>query len=374
MPEQITNTSVEVPVSQDRVAKTKTRRLDFLIPCFNRSKYLHAILKTGLALNIPGAAFVVFDDASDKPEEVPGLGIVTLKQVCESFGDQRVIYMRNPSNMGVAKSLKRYYKEVCDSEYTSLLNPKDEFISEEPIVEALAKLDANPNLSFVVYPLRQVDREEADKPLLFDYPRMTGKEFVAQHVRDTMLQHCSGYAVLRVDALRRCGIPRDLDLRAYGLEDASGIDHEMIYNLATTGDVEFVRDPPIRRSIVDGYTERFPLTFAYSQYQYARRLMAELEPRGLVSAETRRLYLGFWHLIIARGLVVAYRHVHGSEQEQGVKRIRPHLPVPILLYLPLEAIRFRVPPRLETISTYYVGAKMLLADWWNKLRGRPHIC
>ena len=318
--------------------------------------------------------FVVFDDASNAPEDVPGLGIATTEMVCRSFGEERVIHIRNSTNMGVAKSLTRYYAEFCSAEYTSLLNPKDEFISAAPIVGALAKLDADPKLSFVVYPLRQFDRSETDKPLLFNYPRMSGREFVAAHVRDPMLQHCSGYAILRVAALRRCGIPRDLDLRAYGLEDASGIDHEMIFNLATTGDVEFESEAPVRRTIVDGYTERFPLTFAYCQYQYARRLMAELEPRGFVSAETRRLYLGFWHLIIARGLVVAYRHVYGSEQERGVKRIRPHLSMPILLYLPVEAGRFRVWPRRDAVTTYLLGARLLLADWWSKVLGRPHIC
>ena len=293
--------------------------------------------------------------------------------VCRSFNDERVIYTRNPSNLGVAKSLERYYREFCDAEYTSLLNPKDEFIGGAPIASAIAKLDADAKLSFVVYPLRQVDRDEDDKPLLFKYDRMTGREFIAAHVRDSNLQHCSGYAVLRVEALRRCGIPRDLDLRAYGLEDASGIDHEMIYNLATTGDVEFESEAPVRRTIVDGYTERFPLTFAYCQYQYGRRLMAELEPRGFVTAETRRIYIGFWHLIIARGLVVAYRHIHGSEQERGVARIRPHLTMPILFYLPREAVRFRVWPRRDTVSTYLVGARLLLTDWLNKLRGLPHI-
>lgn len=350
------------------------RKLDILIPCFNRPRYLRRILETGLQLDVPGAHFVVFDDASDTPEDVPGLGMATTERVCRSFRDDRVIYTRNATNMGVAKSLARYYAEVCDAEYTSLLNPKDEFISAAPIISALAKLDADPKLSFVVYPLRQVDRSDTDRPLLFNYSRMSGREFVAAHVRDPMLQHCSGYAILRVAALRRCGIPRDLDLRAYGLEDASGIDHEMIFNLATTGDVEFESEAPVRRTIVDGYTERFPLTFAYSQYQYARRLVAELEPRGFLSAETRRRYLGFWHLIMARGLVVAYRPVHGSEQERGVTRIRPHLPMPILLYLPMEAGRFRVWPRRETVVTYLLAARLLLADWLNKVCGRTHIC
>jgi hypothetical protein len=359
--------------SSGQTSRPARRKLDFLLAVFNRPKYLHHILKTGLALNIPGAGFVVFDDASTLSEDIPGLGLLDTEAVCKSFADDRVTYVRNPTNIGVAQSLDRYYREIGDADYTSLLNPKDEFISSEPVVRALAKLDADPTLSLVVYPLRQIDRVEADAPLLFKYNRMTGREFVARHVRDEMLQHCSGYGIMRVSAARKVGIPRILDLRAFGLEDASGIDHDMLFTLATTGDVEFESEPVLRRSIVDGYTERYPLTFAYCQYQYARRLMAELEPLGFVSAETRRRYISFWHLIIARGLVVAYKPVHGSEQERGVSRIRPHLRMPILLYLPLECLRFRVWPRIETVQVYAKGAKLLLSDWWKKMMGRPHI-
>jgi hypothetical protein len=97
--------------------------------------------------------------------------------------------------------------------------------------------------------------------------------------------------------------------------------------------------------------------------------MRELEPRGFVSAETRRLYLSLWHLLIARGLVVAHQHVHGNEEEDGTKRIRPHLPMPILLYLPMECIRFRVPPRRETIELYRLGARLMRARWLKETFG-----
>jgi hypothetical protein len=364
---QGTDSASEAETSLPRGVHT-VRKLDFLIACFNRSKHLHHLLETGLAANIPGVHFIVFDDASTLPEEVPGLGPATLEDVCRSFRDDRIHYIRNPINIGVTRSLIRYYQEFCGATYTSLLNPKDEFIDGAPISEAIAKLDSDPTLSFVVYPLRQIDRAEDDRPLLFKYPRMSGKDFVAQHVRDPTLQHASGYAIMRVSAARKVGIPRDLDLRAHGLEDGSGIDHDMIFNMATTGDVEFVDKPPLRRKIVDGYTERFPLTFAYCQYQYARRLMVELEPRGFVSAETRRRYLSLWHLLIARGLVVAYRPVHGSELERGETRIRPHLRIPVLLFLPLECIRFGVLPRSDAIKTYVLAVRLILLDKLKRLR------
>ena len=353
--------------------KTAKRKLDILIPTFNRPKRLHHLLKTGLELGIPEMSFIVLDDGSTGTEDVPGLGSVTPKMVCESFGTERVRYSSNPVNAGVAASLVRYYREVCDAEYTTMCIDKDEFISAEPYAKALAKLDADPKLSIVMLPLRQIDRVSSDRPLLFNYPRMTGREFLNIYARDPTLPHAGAYSILRASAAKEAGIPRSLNLRAYGLEDGFGIDIDNLMMVASTGDVDFVDEPAVRRSVVDGMTERYPLTFAYTYYQYAKRLMLELKARGFVSDETKRFYLAWWHLLIVRGLVVAYRHVHGSEQEQGVKRIRPHLPMPILLYLPLECLRLRVMPRKETVKVYFVGARLLLTDWWNKVRGRPHI-
>jgi hypothetical protein len=346
------------------------RKLDFIISCYNRPKFLHHYLASGLACDIPGAHFVVFDDASDLSEEIPGLGMCATEDVCRSFNDTRVIYIRNPVNMGVARSLVRYHREFCSAEYVSLQNPKDEFIDRSPIGAALAKLDADPALSLVVYPVRQSDRKDRDAVHQFFYRRMSGREFIATYVRDPALQHSSSYAIMRVSALRKCNAPRNLDLRALGLEDGSGIDHDMLFNAATTGDVDFESVPPLRRNIVGGYTELYPLTFAYTQYQYARRLMLELEPRGFVSAETRRIYLGFWLLNICRGLVISYRPVHGSELEHGVTRIRPHLPMPILLYLPWQYLRFRIVPTAAARYAYYVGSRLLLRDWMKQAVGR----
>ena len=349
------------------------RKLDILIPTFNRPGRLHHLLKTGLALGVPEMSFVVLDDGSVAVEEVPGLGAATTEMVCRSFDSEHVLYSRNPNNMGVAASLARYYRDLCEAEYTAMCVDKDEFIDARPYVSALSKLDADPALSIVMLPLRQIDRVSADRPLLFDYRRMSGRDFIAHYVRDPTLQHAGAYAVLRVAAARKVGIPRSLDLSAHGLEDGFGIDIDTVLMVATTGDVAFEGEAPIRRSVIGGMTERYPLTFAYTYYQYAKRLMVELEARGFVSGATKRYYLAWWHLLIARGLVVAYRPVHGSEEERGVKRIRPHLTEPILLYLPGECVRLRVMPRAETVKIYLVGARLQLVNWCKKVCGFRHV-
>lgn len=327
------------------------RKLDFLIIVYNRAAYLHRILKTGLALNMPGAYFVVMDDVSDQAENVPELGDVTVEAVCRSFADPRVIYSRNPENMGVARSLARYYRELCEADYTSLLNPKDEFIDGQPIREAIDKLDADPSLTFVAYPLRQGDLEAPDKPLLFQYDRMSGKEFISRHIADENLQHCCGYALMRVSNVRKVGIPNNLDLRSFGLEDASGIDHDMLFRMATLGDVDFTRNPPIRRWIGDGYTQRFPLTFAYAQYQYARRLVLELAPGKWISRADWKAYLAFRLMLILWG-AMAVRRRYTRVVEADFSRLERHLRTPLWLYTLLESLRFRLWPSRRMVSLY----------------------
>jgi len=329
-----------------------TRRLDFLLPVYDRPAYLHRVLSTGLALDIPGAHFVVIDDASSgKVEQVPGLGDATVESVCRAFRDSRVIYSRNPENLGMANTLVRYYRELCDAEYTSLINPKDEFIDGAPIREALARHDADPALSLVVYPIRQGDPENSDRLLSFHYERMTGKEFIARHIADANLQHCSGYAVMRVQKAREAGIPRNLNLRALGIDDAPGIDHDMLFSVAAIGDVDFVSDPPVRRWIGDGYTQRFPLTFAYTQYQYARRLVLELGARGLMSRQSQLQYLSFRLMLILWG-AMAVRCRYTGVVEDDFSRPGKHLKIPLWVYAPLECLGFRMWPTRRMVSLY----------------------
>jgi hypothetical protein len=305
---------------------------------------------------------VVLDDGSSLTEEIPGFGQMTTEAVCKSFNDGRVLYIRNDTNIGLAATLARYYARFCDAEYTMLVNDKDEFINPAPILRSLRKLDGDKALSMVMIALRQVDREMVDRELPFSYTRMSGREFVARYVEDTMLQHSGMYGIIRVAAIKRAGVPRPLNLRQFGLEDAFGIDVDFLLMVATTGDFDFESESHVRRSVVGGLTERFPLTFAYSYYQYAKRVMQELSAAGFANRQTLRQYISWWLLLIGRGLVVAYQPLHGTEQEPGTKRIRSHLPVHILLYLPLECVRFRILPTREMVDTYARAAKRM---FWN---------
>lgn len=347
--------------------KSEPRRiLDVVIPSYNRPKLLYELLASGLELNVPGMNLVVIDDASTVVEQVRDLGEMSTQDVCESFHSDRVIYFRNPENMGLARSWERYHRELCDAHYTMSVVDKDEFVDPEPIANAIAKLDADPAISMVMLPLRQRDRVEEDRSLEFDYPRMSGREFLARYVEDNLLQHCGMYGVIRVSAAHSVGLPRPMYLRRYGLDDAFGIDIDFLLKLATTGDFEFENKAHVRRSLLEGATERYPLTFAYTYFQYAKRIMRELRTDGYISREAERTYIGFWLLLISRGLRVAYRPVHGSELEPGTKRIQPHVKIPIHLYLLLHFVRYRVIPNKEMRALYFDTAKIMIRDAFSK--------
>jgi len=332
------------------------RLLDVLVPSFNRPSKLYHLLETGVRLGVPPMHFVVIDDGSTLAEQVGELGEMDTEAVCRAFPEDRVTYLRNETNIGLAAALARYYASPA-AEFTMLVNDKDEFVDGRPILNALEKLQADPTLSIVMIPLRQVDRVSEDRHLLFQYQQMSGSDFIASYVRDTMLQHAGMYGVMRVDAIRRAGVPRSLGLRRWGLEDAFGIDVDFLLSVATTGNVEFEQIPHVRRSVIGGLTERFPLTFAYSYYQYAKRIMDELQQKGIVARKTVRIYIAWWLLLISRGLVVSYRPVHGTEGERGTSRIKPHMQVPIAAFLAREMLTYRITPSLELIQNWGLAVR-----------------
>ncbi len=336
------------------------RKLDVIIPSFNRPARLYSLLKSGLSLDVPSMFFVVIDDASTVREQIDGNGEMSTKEVCESFASSNVLYFRNAKNMGVAESWVEYYKNNCDADYTLSVTDKDEFINARPIVNALTKMDDDPSINLVVIPLRQRDRAHEDRSLSFDYHRMTGAEYLVRYVEDNTLKHCSMWGIVRVDAIRKAGVPRSMGLRKFGLDDGFGIDIDLIMNIVASGDVDFENEEHVRRSTIAGGTEKFPLTFAYTYYQYAMRVMDELSGSGVISNTTKKAYLKFWLLLILRGLNVAYNPVHGSELELGTSRIQGHLKRQIHFYVFEECYKFRIFPSAEMWSLILRTAKQWL--------------
>lgn len=240
------------------------------------------------------------------------------------------------------------------------VSDKDEFIGSEPLVSALRKLDADPQLAFVVLPLYQRDGVMQDRFINFSFARMSGREYLTNYVKDDALQHCSIWGIMRVKCVRASGLPRPMNLRQFGLEDSFGIDLDFVFRLATQGDVDFEVEPSVRCSIIAGSTEKVPLTFAYSYFQDAKHVFTELRATKFIEADTERTYVAFKLLLICRGIMVAYRPVHGSELEDETSRLQQHLRVSTHLYLVGQFFSYRIWPNKETRT---LVAKTLRLVW-----------
>jgi len=339
---------------------SKQRLLDIIIPSYNRPLRLFTLLKSGLELHMAGVYFVVIDDGSELDEYIPNVGLCSTQQVCEYFNNPAIIYRRNPENIGLARSWVNYYETYCDAKYTLSIVDKDFFVDKTPIMNAINQLEHDDSLCMVVIPLMQEDRANTHTLITFNYSKMTSQEFISQFVRDVTLQHCSSYGVKRVSSIRQAGVPDNLYLKDKGLDDGFGIDIDLVLRLASTGNVGFEREAHIKRTLMEGATERYPLTFAYTYYQYAKRVIAILKKKNMIGPDDARQYIKMWLLIVLSGLVVAYRSVHGSELEQGTKRISKHLKIPIHLYLLIEAIKHGIRPSQEMIDLYRCSLRLTL--------------
>ena len=255
-------------------------------------------------------------------------------------------------NIGLVDNITDYYKQHCAADYTILVTDKDQFIDAAPIVNAIQKLDSDTTLSMVVIPIRQNDDGE-EQLLTFDYPRMSGSDFIKHYIDDTTLQHCMHYGVVRVAAVKKAGVPRPLNLRAFGLEDSFGFDLDFFLMIAATGDVTFEKQPHICRTILAGLTERFPLSFAYCYYQYAKRTLKELYQKKVITRKDVRKSISWWNLLMLRGLVVVYQP-SDRRTEVDTSRIKHHLKIPVWLYLLIQYIQYQIWPTEEMKKLLYM--------------------
>lgn len=343
------------------VDKPPKRLLDIVIPSYNRPKRLFSLLSTCLKLRMGGVYFVVIDDGSDLIEDIDDVGLCTTQQVCEYFNHSAIIYLRNPQNIGLAATWVRYYEFYCDAKYTLSVVDKDLLINKQPILNAIKKLEQDSSLCMVIFPILEKDRSNENKLFGFEYTKMSGKKFISQFIRDPNLQHCTSYAIKRVSSMREAGVPQNLFLKDQGLDDAFGIDIDMALRLASVGNVEFEIKAPVISIRIDGATERFPLTFAYTYYQYAKHAINLLKSQKIICRADAKYYLSTWLLLILRGLIVSYRPVHDTERELGTERIAQHLKMSIHTYLIFELIKHKIIPSRE-MRKLFTLSKQLAKD------------
>lgn len=337
------------PIVKELELDNDKKIIDIVVPTFNRPRVLFRLLSSFMDARLSGVRMVIIDDASFVSEKIENIGPMNTADVCAYFKSNRVFYTKNPKNIGVPKSWRRYYDDICDVKYTMSMTDKDIILPGNGILRAAGKMDDDPTISLVVMPMLQIDRSGTHETKIeFPYSeKVSGKKFLEMYVNDPALQHCSMWGLIRSSEIKKAGCPRDMRLRDQGLDDGFGIDVDLIFNIVCKNDVAFEKTMHVKRSTVSGGTEKYPLTFAYTYYQYASRVVAEFEKLGYMSKRTAKTYRKWWLLLIFRGLDVAFRHVHGTELEKGTDRIKQHLKMPLLMYLFRELIKHRIAPNTE---------------------------
>lgn len=335
---------------EEAFAQIKKVKVEVIIPTFNRPATLFNILKSGIGLNNADIRFVILDDGSTLSETVSDLGELTVKQVVDCFDKAFVRYLHRPVNDGLASATYQYYKHHCLADYTIHVTDKDEFLNNAPIVTATLKLDSDPKIMMVQIPISQWNGQE-QIPLDYNYSRISGAEFIKNYVRDTRMQHAGISGLLRASKVIELGLPRILGLRGKGLyenglEDAFGMDLDILMNLVAAGDVDFVNSPHLKQNIVGGATAKFPLSFAFCYYQYAKRVMHELLCKKIIEKSTMKYYFKWWLLILTRGLVVVYQP-SDFRIEKDESRVSSYIHKPVIMYLLLEHLRYQIVPDNE---------------------------
>jgi glycosyltransferase involved in cell wall biosynthesis len=149
--------------------KQATPKVTIAVPTCNRAQFLGACLRSALAQTYPNFDILVVDNASTDNTET----------VVKSFGDSRVRYFRNETNIGLFRNWNRTI-ELNHNPYLTILQDDDELLPE--FVEASIKaLDGNPSAAFSCARAGGIDLKGKPVPLPGEFPAggiITGIEYL----------------------------------------------------------------------------------------------------------------------------------------------------------------------------------------------------
>ena len=323
--------------------------LDILVPTYNRPLLLRRAIESVLAVEIEGLRLVIIDDGSEAWESDDGV-LVSTPDVVAAFDDPRVHYTRLPKNAGLGEVFEVYKYLPGKSKYFTVLNDDDYFVDDEPVADAIAKLEADPEIAFVQISLtRQSDDLEISETIDLHHPRMSGQDFIRCYIDEEPIKHTTMYGIFRTAHIAATDALRSLRLEDQGLRDAFGIDTDFILRMATMGDVDFVNRPHVLRRETEGLTERYPVMFGYCYYQYILRGLAYLRERGQIAFEYEQRFVAYWlevMLMMYSGSFDAPR-----ARERGDENVRAHAGMGFHDYILGQArdFQFELNPRTQAL-------------------------
>jgi glycosyltransferase involved in cell wall biosynthesis len=108
--------------------------VSIIIPTYNRPNYLKQAIASAVQQTYKNIEIIVSDDCSP----------VNQQAIAESFGDPRIRFRRNATNLGIALNVIAAYKEA-KGKYVASLND-DDIWNEDFLEKLVGHLEANPDL------------------------------------------------------------------------------------------------------------------------------------------------------------------------------------------------------------------------------------
>jgi glycosyltransferase involved in cell wall biosynthesis len=125
--------------------KTLSPTISVCIPAFNAASYLPQAIESVLQQEFEDFELLICDDAST--DSTP--------EICRSYDDPRVRYIRFDQNAGQAGNFNRCFKEA-QGEFLTLLSADDYFLPGL-LTDRIGRLREHPEVGFVVGAMRIVD-------------------------------------------------------------------------------------------------------------------------------------------------------------------------------------------------------------------------
>ena len=322
-------------------------KLDIVIPTYNRPRLLDRCVRSALALDIPYLRVVVIDDGSTISEELDDGTVTDTPSLMACLATSRLDYTRLEKNGGLGAVFETYAAKKDQADYMTVINDDDVYIDGTPMLEAIDKLDEDPEMALVQISLiRRSDDRQIDEVIALPYPTLSSREFLHRYIEDEPIKHTTMYGLFRSKNIAATGALVSMHLRDWGLEDAFGIDTDFLFRMTTMGKAGFVNKPHIMRRETDGLTARYPASFAYCYYQYILRGLDYLQKKDALEPRYARMFVAWWMKVTL--MMYSSSLTMPSSREYGEERIRRHLRYPLHLYILRQMIRFRFWPDRET--------------------------
>ena len=136
-------------------------KLSVIIPTYNRAEYLSQCLHSVLASSYENLEVIVSDNASQDDTQA----------VVSSFGDNRLRYYRNDTNIGAELNILKLL-EYASGDYVFCLTD-DDYLSEGAVSQILEIILRHPNVGVIFHALRRLDARTGQ--FLSDYVPYQGE-------------------------------------------------------------------------------------------------------------------------------------------------------------------------------------------------------